>query len=55
VNQHYRPRRTVLDQALRSVDANADDVDVVANCHVHFDHCGGNAFFAGKPIFTQAS
>jgi N-acyl homoserine lactone hydrolase len=55
VNQHYRPRRTVLDQALRSVDANVDDIDLVANCHLHFDHCGGNAFFAGKPIFTQAS
>jgi len=38
VNQHYRPRRTVLDHALRSVDANVDEINVVANCHLHFDH-----------------
>jgi N-acyl homoserine lactone hydrolase len=55
VDQHYRPRRTGLEQALSSVDASVDDVDLVANCHLHFDHCGGNASFAGKPILTQVS
>jgi glyoxylase-like metal-dependent hydrolase (beta-lactamase superfamily II) len=55
VDQHYRPRRTGLAQALCSVDVSVDDIDLVANCHLHFDHCGGNAFFSGKPTFTQAS
>lgn len=55
VDQHYRPRRTELGRALRSAGAGVDDIDLVANCHLHFDHCGGNARFPGKPIFTQAS
>jgi len=25
----------------------------VANCHLHFDHCGGNPALAGRPIFVQ--
>ena len=48
VDQHYRPRRTGLAQALSRVDASVDDIEIVANCHLHFDHCGGNAFFANK-------
>jgi N-acyl homoserine lactone hydrolase len=55
VGQHYRPRRTGLELALSTVDVSVDDIDLVANCHPHFDHCGGNAFFAGKPILTQAT
>jgi N-acyl homoserine lactone hydrolase len=26
---------------------------MVANCHLHFDHCGGNCLLAGRPVFTQ--
>jgi N-acyl homoserine lactone hydrolase len=28
-------------------------VDLVVNTHLHFDHCGGNHLFAGKPIYVQ--
>jgi N-acyl homoserine lactone hydrolase len=28
-------------------------IDVVINTHLHFDHCGGNHLFAGKPIYVQ--
>jgi N-acyl homoserine lactone hydrolase len=28
-------------------------VDVVVNTHLHFDHCGGNHLFAGRPIHVQ--
>ena len=28
-------------------------VDIVINTHLHFDHCGGNHLFAGKPIHVQ--
>jgi N-acyl homoserine lactone hydrolase len=30
-----------------------DSVDMVVNTHLHFDHCGGNHLFAGKPIYVQ--
>src|SRR6476619_4395501 len=28
-------------------------IDMVVNTHLHFDHCGGNRLFAGKPIYVQ--
>jgi N-acyl homoserine lactone hydrolase len=28
-------------------------IDVVVSTHLHFDHCGGNHLFAGKPIYVQ--
>jgi N-acyl homoserine lactone hydrolase len=28
-------------------------VDVVVNTHLHFDHCGGNHLFAGRPVYVQ--
>jgi N-acyl homoserine lactone hydrolase len=28
-------------------------IDVVFNTHLHFDHCGGNHLFAGRPIYVQ--
>ena len=29
------------------------NVDIVVNTHLHFDHCGGNHLFAGRPIYVQ--
>jgi N-acyl homoserine lactone hydrolase len=34
-------------------DFDPASVDVVINTHLHFDHCGGNHLFAGKPIYVQ--
>ena len=28
-------------------------IDMVVNTHLHFDHCGGNHLFAGKPTYVQ--
>ncbi len=55
VNAHYRPRRQPLPAALAAVDVRVEDVSLVVNCHLHFDHCGGNPAFTGRPIFTQRS
>jgi N-acyl homoserine lactone hydrolase len=30
-----------------------DGVTAVVNTHLHFDHCGGNHLFAGRPIHVQ--
>ncbi|MBO1754399.1 MBL fold metallo-hydrolase [Allobranchiibius sp. CTAmp26] len=49
----YRPQRVPLSQALRSAGVDAGDVSRVVNCHLHFDHCGGNPQLAGLPIFVQ--
>jgi N-acyl homoserine lactone hydrolase len=52
---HYRPRRRPLAEALHGVGIAVDDVRIVVNCHLHFDHCGGNPAFAGPPIIVQSA
>jgi N-acyl homoserine lactone hydrolase len=47
-----------MDPRLRSLTEQGFDVagiDMVVNTHLHFDHCGGNHLFAGKPIYVQRS
>jgi N-acyl homoserine lactone hydrolase len=53
VDTHYQPRRNSLHAALTRVGRTINDVRWVTNCHLHFDHCGGNPALAGRPIFTQ--
>ncbi|GDY53043.1 hypothetical protein SVIO_036660 [Streptomyces violaceusniger] len=50
---HYRPRRRALPDALAAAGAALADVSLVVNCHLHFDHCGGNPLLAGAPILVQ--
>ncbi|MDH6141535.1 MULTISPECIES: N-acyl homoserine lactonase family protein [Kitasatospora] len=50
---HYRPRRRPLEAALAGAGVEVADIDVVVNCHLHFDHCGGNPLLGGKPILVQ--
>src|SRR3954465_11057511 len=46
-----------LDPRLMPLTAQADfdvaGIDVVVNTHLHFDHCGGNHLFGGRPIYVQ--
>jgi N-acyl homoserine lactone hydrolase len=53
LDAHYRPVRRPLDEALAASGVALDDVAWVANCHLHFDHCGGNPLLVWRPIFTQ--
>ncbi|MFI2027282.1 N-acyl homoserine lactonase family protein [Streptomyces buecherae] len=50
---HYRPRRRALPDALAASGVALGDVSMVVNCHLHFDHCGGNPLLGGKPILVQ--
>lgn len=49
----YRPMRRPLQEALRDAGIGTDNIRWVANCHLHFDHCGNNRALAGRPIFVQ--
>lgn len=49
----YRPKRVRVEDALRGVSLTTDDIDLVVNCHLHFDHIGGNPSFVGHPILCQ--
>ncbi|WP_137990498.1 N-acyl homoserine lactonase family protein [Streptomyces vilmorinianum] len=43
---HYQPRR-------RALTVSPEDVDLVVNCHLHFDHIGGNQLFPDTPVLVQ--
>ena len=49
----YRPQRIELADALGAAGMRLPDIDVVVNCHLHFDHCGGNPRLAGTPVVCQ--
>lgn len=53
LDAHYRPRRVPLETSLGAAGSRLDEVRLVANCHLHFDHCGGNPRFEGKPVYAQ--
>lgn len=53
VEELFRPVRRGLEDALRGHGLRLADVDVVGNCHLHFDHAGGNARFPDVPILAQ--
>lgn len=43
------PRITPLDEH----DLDLAGIDIVVNTHLHFDHCGGNRLFPGRPVYVQ--
>ncbi|WP_375399383.1 MBL fold metallo-hydrolase [uncultured Amnibacterium sp.] len=43
------PRLTPLSE--QAIDLAS--IDMVVNTHLHFDHCGGNHLFAGRPLYVQ--
>lgn len=53
VDTHYRPRRTGLREALAATGTELSDIGLAANCHLHFDHCGGNPALGQIPVFVQ--
>jgi N-acyl homoserine lactone hydrolase len=38
---------------LNEQDFDLAGIDMVVNTHLHFDHCGGNHLFGGRPIYVQ--
>jgi N-acyl homoserine lactone hydrolase len=53
VDAHYRPRRAGLLAALAVLRIQVSDIRLAANCHLHFDHCGGNPVLGQIPVFVQ--
>jgi N-acyl homoserine lactone hydrolase len=54
VDAHYRPRRVELLDALGITGLTLSDICLAANCHLHFDHCGGNPLLREIPVFVQS-
>lgn len=53
VDAHYQPRRTGLREALAVIGVDIGDIGLAVNCHLHFDHCGGNPLLGQVPVFVQ--
>jgi N-acyl homoserine lactone hydrolase len=53
VDAHYRPRPIGLHDALAAIGLRLDEITHASNCHLHFDHCGGNPLLGTIPVFAQ--
>lgn len=53
IDELYKPARRDLEGLLADAGAGIDDVEFVVNCHLHFDHCGGNQLFSQARIVAQ--
>lgn len=42
-----------LEPLSENSDVDLDTITAVVNTHLHFDHCGGNHLFPGRPIHVQ--
>lgn len=49
----YQPQRIDLRDALATAGVRLDELTLVANCHLHFDHCGGNPLLGTTPVLCQ--
>lgn len=55
IDNTYTPKRNSLQRALAAHGVALSDVAAVVNSHLHFDHCGQNALFAGRPVYARAA
>jgi N-acyl homoserine lactone hydrolase len=53
INALYRPEHHDLGEAIAGTGHRLDEVAVVVNSHLHFDHCGNNRLFPGVPVLVQ--
>jgi glyoxylase-like metal-dependent hydrolase (beta-lactamase superfamily II) len=53
--EHYRPYRRSLPDALAAAGVTTTDIALIVNCHLHFDHIGGNPLFPHTPILVQTA
>ena len=55
IDDLYEIDRRDIDTALASHGHGLEDVRLIVNSHLHFDHCGNNPRFPGVPIYVQAA
>ena len=55
IESAYHPVVRDLADLLRGRGIRPEDVSALANSHLHFDHCGQNGAFPGRPILVQAA
>jgi N-acyl homoserine lactone hydrolase len=53
LDDYYRVHARAVPDALAEAGIDLAEITAVANCHLHADHSGQNAFFSGVPIYVQ--
>jgi N-acyl homoserine lactone hydrolase len=53
LRERYRPRGATPEAVLSTLGLAPGDIDLIANCHLHVDHAGGNDRFPDTPIYVQ--
>lgn len=53
IRERFRPRARPVEEALAAAGLATADIDLIANCHLHADHAGGNYRFPGVSIYVQ--
>lgn len=51
--QRYLPRGSAVEEVLAGIGLAVGDIDLIANCHLHADHAGGNSSFPKVPVYVQ--
>jgi glyoxylase-like metal-dependent hydrolase (beta-lactamase superfamily II) len=55
LDSYYQVVHRPIEAELEAHGHRVDDVRLIVNSHLHFDHCGNNVRFPGVPIYVQAS
>ena len=53
LDAYYKVRARALPEVLDDAGVDADEIEAIANCHLHADHSGQNLLFPGVPIYVQ--
>ena len=53
MRDYYQPHRRPVREALSEAGVDPADISAIVNCHMHWDHAGGNYEFPGIPIYVQ--
>lgn len=54
VDRTFAPDRSSIDELLADFELKVDDITLVVNTHLHFDHCGNNRLFPDTRTVVQA-
>ena len=54
IDGRFEPERRDLTEVLARFGVAPDDVTMLINSHLHFDHCGNNRLFPDVPVHVQA-
>jgi N-acyl homoserine lactone hydrolase len=55
LDNYYHVVHRPIEAELEAHGHQLDDVQLIVNSHLHFDHCGNNSKFPGVPIYVQAA